>query len=39
MLLMMNDSDIKTFMRQAMNGKVKENHIQDKYDTTIRLIS
>lgn len=38
-LLLLTEGDVKVFLRQAMNGKVKESHIQDIYDKTIRKIS
>jgi len=39
MVLLLNDKDLRVFLRQAMNGKVKDSHIQDKYDKTVRMIS
>ena len=38
-VLLLNDSDLKVFIRQARNGKVKDAHIQDKYDTMVRRVS
>jgi hypothetical protein len=37
--LLLNDKDLKVFIRQAINGKVKEDHIQDIYDRIVRKIS
>ncbi|WP_143235072.1 P-loop ATPase, Sll1717 family [Paractinoplanes atraurantiacus] len=31
--------DLKTFIRQAKAGKLREAHIQDRYDATVRKIS
>jgi hypothetical protein len=39
LLLILRESDTKTFIRQALNGKQSENHLQDIFDTTERLIS
>jgi hypothetical protein len=38
-LLLLTDRDLKVFIRQAKHGKVKEDHIQDNFDKTIRKIS
>lgn len=38
-VLLLIDKDLKVFIRQALHGKVKENHIQEIYDRTIRQIS
>jgi hypothetical protein len=38
-VLPFTEKDLKTFMRQALNGKVKESHITDIYDRIIRKIS
>lgn len=38
-VLVLNERDLKIFLRQAVNGKVKESHIQETYDRTIRTIS
>lgn len=38
-VLLLNDKDLAVFARQALNGKVKDDHIQDRYDMTVRLIS
>jgi hypothetical protein len=39
MVLMLNDRDLRVFVRQALNGRVKDSHLQDRYDTTVRMIS
>jgi hypothetical protein len=39
LVLLLADSDLKVFLRQAKNGRVKEAHIQDRFDATVRLIS
>ncbi|MFF1818295.1 P-loop ATPase, Sll1717 family [Kribbella sp. NPDC058245] len=39
MVLLLTSKDLKVFLRQAMNGKVKEDHIQEIYDRTQREIS
>lgn len=39
MVLLLGDADLRVFLRQARNGKVKEAHIQDRFDYTARLIS
>jgi hypothetical protein len=31
--------DLKTFVRQNMNGKITESHIQERYDAIVRKIS
>jgi hypothetical protein len=38
-VLPIQESDLKVFVRQARNGKVKESHIQEIYDRTVRAIS
>lgn len=38
-VLLLNDQDLKTFLRQAIRGKVKEDHIHERLDKTLRLIS
>ena len=38
-VLPMTEQDLKVFIRQARNGKVKESHIQEIYDRTVRAIS
>lgn len=39
LVLILRESDIRTFLRQALNGKQSEQHLQDIFDTTERLIS
>lgn len=39
MVLLLTDKDMKVFIRQAINGKVKEAHIHELYDRTVRAIS
>jgi len=39
MVLLLKETDLKVFIRQALNGKMKENHIQEIYDKTVRTIS
>lgn len=38
-ILLLNDKDLAVFGRQAHKGKVKDDHIQERYDQTVRLIS
>ncbi len=38
-LLPLTDRDLEVFIRQAINGKTKEDHIQGIYDTIVRKIS
>jgi hypothetical protein len=38
-VLILNDKDLRVFVRQALNGKVKDSHLQDKYDRVLREIS
>lgn len=37
-VLLLGDRDLKVFIRQARAGKVKESHIQDRYDNVLREI-
>jgi len=39
LVIILRESDTKTFLRQALNGRQSENHLQDIFDTTERLIS
>jgi hypothetical protein len=39
LVLVLRESDIKTFLRQALNGKRSEQHLQDLFDKTERAIS
>jgi len=38
-LLLLTDQDLNVFIRQARHGKLKEDHIQEIYDRTVRRIS
>jgi phosphoribosylamine-glycine ligase len=38
-ILPITQSDMLVFIRQAINGKVKETHIREIYDRTVREIS
>ncbi|MEU9404078.1 hypothetical protein [Streptomyces sp. NPDC048242] len=38
-VLPLTEKDLMVFLRQARNGKIKEDHIQDKYDSVIRKLS
>jgi len=38
-VLLLAEQDLKVFIRQARNGKIKETHIQEIYDRTVRAIS
>lgn len=38
-VLLVNDQDIRTFIRQAQSGKSKDSHIRAIYDETVRAIS
>lgn len=38
-ILLLNERDLNVFLRQAINGKVKEDHINDIYDRIVREIS
>ncbi len=39
MILLLNDKDLRVFIRQAINGKVKEDHISELFDRTVRAVS
>lgn len=39
LVLMLTEKDLLVFLRQARNGKIKEDHIQDRYDHQVRKIS
>lgn len=39
MVLLLNERDLLVFLRQALNGKIKEDHIHQIYDKTVREIS
>jgi hypothetical protein len=38
LVLPLTERDITTFIRQARNGKIKEDHIQERYDYVVRKI-
>lgn len=38
-VLLVTERDIKVFIRQARNGKLKEGHIRDIYDSIVRGVS
>ncbi|MGW4100712.1 P-loop ATPase, Sll1717 family [Mycobacterium sp. NPDC004974] len=38
-MLVLNEKDLNVFLRQARNGVTKDDHIQDRYDHTVRAIS
>lgn len=38
-ILLLTNRDFEVFVRQAKNGKTSENHLQDIFDTTVRMIS
>jgi hypothetical protein len=38
LVLLLTEKDIRVFLRQALNGKVKEDHINELYDRTVRAI-
>lgn len=37
--LLLNEKDLAVFIRQSINGKVKDEHLQNRYDETVRAIS
>jgi hypothetical protein len=39
LVLLLTDKDVKIFIRQALNGKVKEDHINELFDRTVRALS
>lgn len=39
LILPLTERDLLTFLRQARNGKIKEDHIQDRYDALVRKLS
>ena len=39
MVIMLSDKDLRTFVRQAMKGAVKDSHIQGLYDDIVRRSS
>jgi len=39
MVLLLTEKDLRVFLRQALNGKVKEDHINELFDRTVRTVS
>jgi hypothetical protein len=39
MILLLTEKDLRVFLRQALNGKVKEDHINELFDRTVRTVS
>ena len=39
LVILIHQRDLLVFIRQARNGKIKEDHIQDRFDMTLRKIS
>lgn len=39
LVMLLTEQDLKVFIRQSLNGKVKESHIQGIYDRMLRSIS
>jgi hypothetical protein len=39
LILLLNDKDLQVFVRQALNGKVKDDHLQDRFDKAVRAVS
>lgn len=39
LILPLSQKDLLTFLRQARNGKIKEDHIQERYDALVRKLS
>ena len=38
MVLLLTEKDLRVFIRQAIKGKVREDHINEIFDRTIRAI-
>ena len=38
-VLLLNERDLKVFLRRTLRGKIRESHIQEIYDQTIRGLS
>lgn len=38
-VLLFSEKDLMVFIRQAINGKDREQHLQETYDKTVRMIS
>ncbi len=39
LVLLLSDKDLVVLIRQSMNGKVKDDHLQARYDEVARAIS
>jgi hypothetical protein len=39
LVLLLTEKDIRVFIRQALNGKFKEDHISELFDRTVRAVS
>jgi hypothetical protein len=39
LVLLLTDKDISVFIRQAIKGKNREQHIQEQFDKTVRMVS
>lgn len=39
LILLINDKDLQVFLRQSLNGKVKDDHLRDRYDATVRQLA
>jgi len=39
LVMLLNDKDLAVFIRQSINGKVKDDHLQNRYDEIVRSIS
>ena len=39
MILLLTERDIGVFLRQTKHGKLKESHIRDIYDRSVRAVS
>jgi hypothetical protein len=38
-VILLGERDLEVFLRQALNGKKSEGHLQDIFDRTVREIS
>lgn len=39
LVLPLTEKDVRVFLRQALNGKIKEDHLQERFDAVVRKIS
>jgi hypothetical protein len=39
LVLLLTEKDLRVFVRQAINGKVKEDHVSELFDRTVRAVS